>query len=81
MHKLDLPGLPQVQLTKFDYDETNQELTVEIKPDETLNTYVGGVLKKDGPVTHEEMEAFFVNIIVKALQQEDGYDIQKHENQ
>ena len=79
MNELNLPGLPVIKLKEFTYDETAQELTVNIEPDETLNTYVGGILKKDGPATHDEMEAFFVNIIIKALEQKDGYDFQEPE--
>lgn len=79
MNELNIPGLPKIQLTCFEYDETKGELTIDIAPDETLNAYVGKALGQENPATHEEMEAFFVNIIVKALEKKDGYDLQKAE--
>lgn len=74
MNQLNIPGLPVIQLTQFEYDETKGELTIEIAPSEVLNQYVGAALGQEKPATHEEMERFFVDIIVKALEKRDGYN-------
>lgn len=81
MNELNIPGLPVIQLTQFEYDEAKGELTIDIAPSDTLNEYVGAALGKETPATHEEMERFFVDIIVKALERRDGFNFNTPDNQ
>lgn len=80
MNQLNIPGLPQIQLTQFEYNEETSELTIEIAPSDTLNEYVGAALGQENPATHEEMERFFVEIIIKALERKDGFAIEQPED-
>lgn len=71
---LSLPDCPSIILKKFEYNETTQELTVELVENNELNIFVAEKLKTE-TVTHEQVEEFITNIIIKALQKSDGYDI------
>jgi len=68
--------LPFLKLKKFEYNEGEQSLDIEFQEDPELCKHVGGLLKLEGPSTHEQATTYFAEIIAKALSGEDGYAIE-----